>query len=106
MIGSDDHPPRHDETVEAAGFEVRRVRNSLHLLGNLADVAAFASIARAHRRSPGEPPRTTGDLLAASAGAASPGARLVRLADAALWWEARLLSRIPSWSIHVSARRV
>jgi len=94
------------ERVAAAGFEILRVRNSLHLLGNLADVAAFVAIARGHRRHPERPPDTTGDLLAASAGATSTGARLVRAVDALLWWEARLLGALPSWSLHISARRI
>jgi hypothetical protein len=29
----------------------------------------------------------------------------VRAVDALLWAEARLLARLPSWSLHVSARR-
>lgn len=94
------------ERVVAAGFEVDRVRNSLHLLGNLADVAAFVLIARAHRRNPDRPPETTGDLMAASAGGASPGARVIRFVDRLLWWEARVFARVPSWSLHVTARRV
>jgi SAM-dependent methyltransferase len=94
------------ERVVAAGFEVDRVRNSLHLLGNLADVAAFLSIAHAHQRNPDQPPETTGDLMAASARGASAGARLIRFIDAMLWWEARIFSLVPSWSLHVTARRV
>ena len=92
--------------MRTAGFEVLRVRNSLHLLGNLVDVAAFASIARAHRARPDATPATTGDLLAASADDPGFRARLVRITDTLLWWEARLLARLPSWSLHVSARRV
>jgi hypothetical protein len=42
--------------------------------------------------------RTTGDLIA-------QGGWLLRAVDAALWCEARLLGRVPSWSVHVSARR-
>jgi SAM-dependent methyltransferase len=92
--------------VADAGFEVDRVRNSLHLLGNLADVAAFVSIDRAHRSNPDRPPETTGDLLAASAGGKTPAARLIRFVDQLLWWEARILAAVPSWSLHVSARRL
>jgi SAM-dependent methyltransferase len=92
--------------VVAAGFEVDRVRNSLHLLGNLADVAAFVSIARAHRMDPDQPPETTGDLLAASASGETSAARLIRFVDQLLWWEARILAAVPSWSLHVSARRL
>jgi SAM-dependent methyltransferase len=80
--------------LEAAGFARLRVRYSLHVLGALADVAAFLALAAAQRRSPA---RTTGDLLARG------GA--LRAADALLWCEAKLLSRVPSWSLHVSARR-
>ncbi len=83
--------------VEAAGFERLRVRYSLHALGALADVAAFLVLAAAWRR--GGTPRTTADLVAG----ASP---LVRGVDALLWCEARLFSRVPSWSVHLSARRV
>jgi SAM-dependent methyltransferase len=83
--------------VEAAGFRLLRVRNSLHLLGNAADVAAFAGLALASLRREGAPP-TTGDLVASR----HP---LVRAVDALLHAEARLLSRLPSWSIHLSAAR-
>ncbi len=83
--------------VEAAGFERLRVRYSLHALGALADVGAFLALAAGQRRS--RTPRTTADLVAG----ASP---LVRAVDGLLWCEARLLSRVPSWSVHVSARRV
>jgi len=88
---------------EANHFEIVRVRNSLHFIGNLADVGAFAVLA-AQQRAAGVDAawRTTGDLLAPGAGAAS---RLVRAVDAALWWEARLLGRIPSWGLHISARK-
>jgi SAM-dependent methyltransferase len=83
--------------VESAGFRVRRVRYSLHALGNLADVAVFAGLALASRRAPGRP-ATTGDVVASR----HP---LVRAVDALLYAEARLLSRVPSWSLHVSAVR-
>ena len=82
--------------VERAGFRILRLRYSLHLLGALADVAVFVSLARRAGR-PGAP-RTTGDVV-------SRGGTLVRMVDTALWAEARLLSRVPSWSIHVTARR-
>jgi SAM-dependent methyltransferase len=85
------------DLLRAHGFAPLRVRHSLHLLGNVADVAAFLRLAAAHRRDGAA--RTTGDLVAR-------GGWLVRAVDAALWCEARLLARIPSWSVHVSARRL
>jgi len=78
------------------GFEPLRVRNSLHAVGAAADVAAFLRLAAANRSAAKR--ATTGDLVAR-------GGALVRAVDAALWAEARLLSRVPSWSIHVSSRR-
>lgn len=94
--------------LDAAGFEVLRERGSLHLLGAVADVAAFASLARAARR--GGPLATTGDLVAGAraphAGArARLSAALVRGVDRLLWAEATLIGRMPSWAIHVSARK-
>lgn len=86
--------------LDAAGFDVLRTRHSLHVLGNLADVAAFASLARRARR--GERHATTGDLLAGNGGGAGT---LVRAVDRLLYYEAVLLGRIPSWGLHVSARR-
>jgi hypothetical protein len=74
------------------------VRNSLHVLGNLADVAVFAALALANRRRPEGDRTTTGDVIAGK----SPALRLV---DALLYWEAKLLARVPSWSLHVSARK-
>jgi SAM-dependent methyltransferase len=85
------------ETLGRVGFEAVRVRNSLHVLGNLADVAAFLRLRRANRD--GAAATTTGDLVAA-------GDWWVRGVDAALWAEARLLSRVPSWSVHVWSRRL
>jgi SAM-dependent methyltransferase len=82
--------------LRAHGFTPLRVRHSLHLLGNVADVAAFLRLAAAQRR--GAPPATTGDLVAG-------GGPLLRAVDALLWLEARLLGRLPSWSLHVWARR-
>ena len=35
--------------IEAAGFEILRVRGSLHVIGNVADVAIFAALALAAR---------------------------------------------------------
>ncbi len=82
--------------LEAAGFEILRIRNSLHVIGNLADVGLFAGIAIAARR--GGPRMTSGDVIAQRHPA-------IRALDALLHWEARLLSRVPSWSLHVSARK-
>jgi SAM-dependent methyltransferase len=100
-LGGHLHRFRRDEIlrrVEAAGFSVLRVRNSLHLIGNLADVAVFAGLAFAQRRSGGAAPATTGDLIASR----HP---LVRAIDALIYAEARLLGRLPSWSLHLSALR-
>jgi hypothetical protein len=77
---------------------VIRVRNSLHLLGNLADVMVFVGLAFANRRRSGRSLTTTGDVIARK----SPALRVV---DAVLFWEARMLGRVPSWSIHVTARK-
>lgn len=85
--------------VEAAGFRVVRVRHSLHLLGNLADVAVFAGLAFANRGARRDGPVTTGDVVASRHA-------LVRAVDALLYAEARLLGRLPSWSLHLSAVRV
>jgi SAM-dependent methyltransferase len=84
--------------VEAAGFSLLRVRNSLHLVGNAADVAVFAGLALANRRAREDGPATTGDVVASR----HP---LVRAVDALIHAEARLLARVPSWSIHLSAVR-
>lgn len=84
------------ELLARAGFEVTRLRNSLHVLGNLADVAAFVRLALARRA--GRAAETTGDLIASGGG-------FVRAVDALLYAEARLLSRLPSWSLHVWARK-
>jgi len=84
-------------TLEASGFEIMRVRNSLHALGNLADVAVFVGLAWANRRRPANAPMTTGDVIAQKSW-------LLRAVDALLYWEARLLGRIPSWSLHVTTR--
>lgn len=95
------HRFRRDEIlrrVEAAGFRILRVRYSLHLIGNLADVAAFVALAFANRRGQRGGRRTTGDLVASR----HP---VVRAVDALLHAEARLLARLPSWSLHLSAAR-
>jgi len=95
------HRFRRDEIlrrVEAAGFRVLRVRNSLHAIGNVADVAVFAGLAFANRRGRLGGPVTTGDVVASR----HP---LVRAVDALIHAEARLLGRLPSWSLHVSAVR-
>lgn len=92
---------RRDEMLRrlrSSGFEIVRVRHSLHLLGNLADVTLFVGLALANRRR-ARGPRTTGDVIAGKSG-------VVRAVDALLYWEARLLARVPSWSIHVTARRL
>jgi SAM-dependent methyltransferase len=94
--------------IEAAGFEILRVRGSLHVIGNLADVATFAALALAARTRAQR--ASTGEILAASR---APGrsvsarfaAALVRGVDALLWLEAKLLGRAPSWAVHVSARK-
>jgi hypothetical protein len=74
------------------------VRNSLHLLGNLADLAVFLGLALANRRRPRGRRATTGDVIARRI-------PLLRAVDALLYGEARLLGRVPSWSLHVTARR-
>jgi len=96
--------------LEAAGFAVERTRYSLQLLGNVADVGTFAALALARRWRP-ERALTTGDLIEQShARHEGPLARLaaaaVRAVDFALWAEARLLARVPSWCLHVDARRL
>ncbi len=91
---------RRDEMLRrlrSCGFEIVRVRNSLHLLGNLADVTLFVGLALASRRRPAGPRTTTGDVIARKSS-------VIRAVDVLLCWEARLLGRVPSWSIHVSAR--
>jgi len=100
-LGGHLHRFRRDEIlrrVDAAGFRILRVRNSLHLIGNLADVAVFAGLAWARRRERPGGPLTTGDVVASR----HP---LVRAVDALICAEARLLGRVPSWSLHVSALR-
>jgi len=94
--------------IEAAGFEILRVRGSLHLIGNIADVAVFAALALAESSRSAR--ASTGQILAA---ARAPGQRaparlaaaLVRGVDALLWAEAKLLGRVPSWAVHVSGRK-
>ena len=81
--------------VAARDFEILRVRHSLHFVGNVADVGAFARLALANR---GGGSVTTGDLIGG-------GGRLVRLVDNLIWAEARLLGRLPAWGLHVSARK-
>jgi SAM-dependent methyltransferase len=92
---------RRDEILErlrSSGFETLRVRNSLHVLGNLADLGVFVGLALANRGRPSGPRTTTGDVIARKSA-------LLRAVDALLYWEARLLGRVPSWSLHVTARR-
>lgn len=97
--------------LREAGFRLERERFSLHVLGNLADVVVFCSIALLTRLRRGRPALTTGDVMAGSR-SAQPGllgrmvAWGVRGVDFALWLEARGLGRIPSWCLHLSARRV
>jgi SAM-dependent methyltransferase len=86
------------ESLGSRGFETLRVRNSLHALGNLADVAVFVALAFANWRRPEGDRATTGDVIAGRSLA-------LRLVDALLYWEAKLLARVPSWSLHVSARK-
>lgn len=100
-LGGHLHRFRRDEIlrrVESAGFRILRVRNSLHAIGNAADVAVFAALAFRQRRRRPEAPRTTGDVVASR----HP---LVRAVDALIHAEARLLARVKSWSIHLSAVR-
>ncbi len=85
-----------------AGLTPLRVRHSLHVLGNLADVGAFVALAARSRAGRAQP--TTGDLLAGAPDASGGASRMVRAVDAALFFEARLLARIPAWGLHVSAR--
>jgi len=95
------HRFRRDEIlrrVGAADFRVLRIRNSLHLIGNVADVAVFAALAFANRRARAGGPATTGDVVASR----NP---LVRAVDALIHAEAVVLGRLPSWSLHVSAVR-
>jgi ubiquinone/menaquinone biosynthesis C-methylase UbiE len=93
--------------IEATGFEIVRERGSLHFIGAAADVAAFAGLALAAHRGRRT---TTGEILA-SARAPGPGvaarlsAALVRGVDGLLWAEATLLGRMPSWAVHVTARK-
>ncbi len=92
--------------LEAQGFEILRVRHSLHVIGNLADVGVFLALAAA--RMAGSAPRTTGDLVAGASdpvAAGSAAALAIRAVDRLLWLEARLLGRLPSWGLHVSARK-
>jgi SAM-dependent methyltransferase len=81
--------------LSSRGYELLRVRHSLHLMGNVADVGAFACLALANRRGGSV---TTGDLIGG-------GGRLVRMVDKLVWAEARLLGRVPAWGLHVSARK-
>jgi SAM-dependent methyltransferase len=100
-LGGHLHRFRREEVlrrVEAAGFSLLRVRNSLHLVGNAADVAVFTGLAFANRGARAGGPTTTGGVVASR----HP---LVRAVDALIHAEARLLARVPSWSIHLSAAR-
>lgn len=93
--------------LRAAGFAPERLRYSLHIFGNLADLVAFVVLALIGPRSAGDAV-TTSDFLQRDPGTGSgAGVRslLFRSVDWLLWLEARVLSRLPSWSVHVSARR-
>jgi len=93
--------------LESAGFTPVRERNSLHLAGNLADVALFAGLGLARRFSRAGAV-TSGTVMAAAAernGHASPGKLAVRAVDRILWAEAALLGRVPSWGLHLTCRR-
>jgi SAM-dependent methyltransferase len=93
--------------LAAAGFEVRRERNSLHLAGNVADVGLFAGLALLRRMGRART-TTSGSVIAAAAGdegREKPGALAVRAVDRILWFEARLLGRVPSWSVHLTCQR-
>lgn len=97
--------------IRAAGFEIVSLRHSLHLAGNLSDVLAFAWLAARGASAHDGEALTTSTLVARAAelrqgGRGTIGGRFVQLADAALWWEATLLGRIPSWAVHVCARRL
>jgi SAM-dependent methyltransferase len=89
------------ELIRGAGFQVVRRRYSLHVLGNLADVGVFLLLARRQRAAGTGFATTTGDILDGESGAGL----LVRSVDRALWFEARLAGRIPTWGLHVSARK-
>lgn len=98
------------QLVRNSGFAIERVRYSLHLAGNLADLGAFAALAATARLRPGRPAPTTGSLMASTAPErAGPGrllvAGLIRSVDAILWLEAKVLGRVPSWNVHLTARR-
>lgn len=98
------------QLVRNTGLQIERVRYSLHLAGNIADVAAFAALAASARLRPDRPAPTTGTLMASTtpqrrgrAGLVAAG--LIRSVDAILWLEAKLLGRVPSWNVHLTARR-
>ena len=82
------------------------MRHSLHLFGNLADVALFAGLALARRLRPGAAAETSGDVVARGAERASLVGWVIRAVDTVLWCEAQLLGRLPSWSLHVSVRKL
>ena len=93
--------------LAAAGFGVLRERNSLHLIGNLADVSFFVGLGLL-RRCARARDVTSGSVLAAAAthdGHATAGKLAVRALDRILWAEAALLGRIPSWGLHLTCRR-
>ncbi|MGH0033398.1 MAG: class I SAM-dependent methyltransferase [Myxococcota bacterium] len=97
--------------LERSGFQAERTRYSLHLLGNLADVAVFCGIAALARGRRDRAALTTGDVVAgarrADAGVLARIAGLgVRGVDAALWLEACWLGRLPAWCLHVTARKL
>ena len=99
------------DLLRRKGFEVVRSCYSLHFVGNVLDVAAFVAIALAIRRRRGKGVVATGTLMAKAARRGEHAGlkdvlwALIQLSDRFLWGEARLLSRVPSRSVHVTARR-
>lgn len=93
--------------LDSAGFTVLRRRHSLHVFGNLADVALFAGLGL-RRRFTRARAVTSGTVLAAAAqkdGGGHAGKLAVRAVDRLLWAEATLLARVPAWGLHLTCRR-
>ena len=95
--------------LEASGFEIQTRSYSLHLVGNVADVVAFVGILAAVDLRKAGPALTTGTLTARSARREGDTRGflnvLIRFVDGLIWAEAKLLSRLPSWSVHLTARK-